>query len=281
MKKAVIFSLMTFLLLLSLLILSTNYISREKELERQSLGANTGDRLRYTEDDLISGVHESLLSIAFTLTNTSSASILSFSGGKLDSALDHPALMAAYKRFIEDNYSILTNTRITLNNFSSGFRLEPYGSSYLLNRTSATLTIPNASSLQQLRLQISVSESLSNLLSNSSPADTGPLPIQVEFLDLQGKELLSDTSANLNPSAQNPSFQILFSGGKILQVNFGKPAGRNTTLLINATNLVADITLVELTLSKAQNLSLSDGSLYLSLPSAEASKTRAIILKQS
>ena len=281
MKKAIVFSLMTFLLLLSLLILSTNYISREKELERQGLDANTGDRLRYTEDDIISGVHEGLLSISFTLSNTSSASIINFSGGRLSSALDHRAIMAAYERFIEDNYSMLTNTQITLTNFIPGFRLEPYGSSYLLNKTSATLIIPNASSLQQLRLVISISESLSNLILNSSPADTGSLPVQVEFLDISGKELLSDTSANLNSSSQNPSFQVAFSGGKTLQVNFGKPAGQNTTLSINATNLVADITLVGLTLSKTQNLTISDGSLSISLPSAEASKTRAITLKQS
>jgi hypothetical protein len=280
MKKAFVFSLMTFLLLFSLLMLSTSYISREKLLERQSLDANIGDRIRYTEDDLISGVHQSLLSIAFTISNTSSASIISFSGGRLSSAIDHPAIMAEYERFIEDNYSILTNTLITLTNFSPGFRLEPYGSSYLLNRTSATLTFLNTSSLQQLRLVISVSESLLGILSNSTPPDTGSIPIQVEFHDPQGKELLSDIFANLNPSASNPSFQATFSGGKIIQVNFGKPANRNTTLLINATNLVADITLVELTLSRSQDLTISDGRLSLGLPSAEVSKTRAIILKQ-
>lgn len=281
MRKAVIFSLMTFMMLFSLLMLSTNFISREKKLEMQSLEANEGDRLRYMTDDLISNVHEDLLSIGpFSLTSNATTEIINFSGGTLSDSLDHAALLAAYENFIEQNYSALTDTNISLSNFTPGFAISPYGSTYLLNRTAATLTTANATNLQKLRIRISVSESLGNELTNSTPPDSGSMPLQVEFFDNQGKELLLKTSANLNPALANSPFEVNFSGGKSLRAKFGNLLGQNGVLLISESSLSAQITLVELSYSPASNITITDGQIFIALPGFSIAKSAPITLEQ-
>ncbi len=279
MKKGFFFSLMTFMLLFSIFLFSADYITRSKQLQNSLADSRISNKMVYIEDDIIHGALEELAGIRVnSITRLPSSILLNFSGGVLMD-VNYSARAEKYMRFVSDNYSVLSNAQISLENFTSGFYVSPFDSRYLLEGRKASLLSSHQMVLEGISIVVTLNVSKSQLVFNSTPPGSGSKDLHIRVFDVYGADIINET-LSLDPSLINKPFLLGFNDGSEFEARFGNYLN-NGSLLLNATGLSASLDEIVVTYAySSEKVSASNGFLRLYSPLGRIGKERDIILKE-
>lgn len=279
MKKGFLFSLMTFLLLFSLIILSVDYVNRSKQLQNSLSGSRFANRMVYIEDDVVAGSLDGLTGIEVNEIKRNSPSLLlNFRGGSMD-GVNYSARAEVFSDFVNLNYSVLSNLEIELQNYSAGFYVQPFNSSYQLETDKAWFITDDFEKLNGIEIIVRLGVGQSQLVSSSTPSGSGDRNITLRAYDSAGL-LIIDETTNLNPSLQNSPFILDFGYGRVFEVLFGD-YGWNAALIMNATGLSADIAEIIIDYDyTSEEVVISNGRLNIYSPVDGITKQTEIVLKK-
>ncbi len=278
-RKSMVFTLITLLFLISMLMLSLTYYRNTRDPAKQLSGSLAGDRMRYLEDDTAGSIYTDLFSTDLpAIAHLPGETILNFSGIILSETSGRQSLIEEYSQFVQSNYSGMTNIHASLENLSGKFRVEPFGSEISIADSNLTVSGQNSSALQQIIISVRVDRQLSALTSNTTPPDTGTTAVSVNIYDSDGN-FVAGADSHLDPSAYNIPFSAAF-GSSLINISFGNLVNGDGTLLIDAEGLEANITLLSLAYSQSDTLSLVGGRIHLLLPAWGMEKNADIILKR-
>lgn len=259
-KKAVLFTITTFMMLFSLFLLSGAYANLNKQLQKTILNAKIGTHIKYVEDDISSQIFFDLLGIRLdSITNTGDNTTINFTGGIIDLNITHAMLALDYKNFIERNYSSLNNLQVNMSNFTSKISITPYNASYYINNTRAVFKAGNL--LKRINLQIILNNTVQNS-TNSSPADNGGIIVYVDIIDKQQTHLIEDSFAILDPTTVGNAFSVALPGASI-NVQFGFLDNKEGTMIIEADNLTASMNFEIIYSPVNETISINGGNLEI------------------
>ncbi len=144
-KKGILFTITAIVLLLSLYLLAEAFMERNNELGSMMSDSVFGDKLRFTEDDLISGSYRDLLDIKLEGISRSSTTDIKFDQFFLSSLRDYDSYMKSYETLAENRYSSLNNLNVALTGFNTSFLLVPYNSTFEIHSRNLTInTMPTS-----------------------------------------------------------------------------------------------------------------------------------------
>ncbi len=221
MKKGIVFTLMTFMLLITVLSLSVVLTRNAERIRRNQMISHIGTKSAYLQDDLTHNILRDVYGFNLTMSD-----VLIIEG--LVVGENYTQITNRYKEFVEQQYSTVNNVEISFGlepdvNLSNCGELRLNTSAYLsgdFDSMNLTITIDNTDSTQ-----------------NSTPASSGSTPISVTLIDNSGTVI--SESVNLDPSTQNSPFSAEYEGSKI-EVFFGD-YGTESTLIILPENLTAAV----------------------------------------
>lgn len=268
-KKGILFTITTFLLLWSLLVLNASYVDRINELKKLVVTTTSGDKLIFLEDDILGEIYTDLLDVDFSLVDSNSENIsLGISGFSLSQEVNHEDLIKDYENYVEGDYADLNNIEVELINFSSSFLVEPFGNTMTLNKTIFKSITSQPDNLISISVVIVVDREVGTVISNSTPTDNGDKLISVQIFD-EDETIIIDKSASLDESNTNMPFLVRFSNNSNISVRYGDFFGSDGSFSITAGNLIANITSMEITYeSPDENMKVSSGFINL-IPSGK------------
>ncbi|MBW2971005.1 hypothetical protein KY320_02490 [Candidatus Woesearchaeota archaeon] len=225
MKRGLLFTVTTFLLLSSVFFLSFAYVRRSAYTQSALHMTKTGDRLRYLEDDIGSSAFIDLLGMDIPSVRRRSQNLtLTFTEITLSKDSNYDAMLQQYQSFIENNYASQNNANITLQDFDTKFTIQPYNTTFIVDTTNLEMGHFNSTQVERISVVIKLNQSADDLLSNTTPTDgIGKLvEVSVDCLDRSNKPLLTDTFALLETDKHNQKFEMRFAADKSLTVYFGE-----------------------------------------------------------
>jgi hypothetical protein len=255
MKKALLFTIMTLILLSSVFLLSSSYLRRNRQMQDfVSQGARSND-IRFVTSDIVSD-YFSILNIELDEIKRGGSTVeIKFSNfSTLKNGQNYSSKLSSYENFVTTTYADLTNKNINVVNFNAKFYFYPYNSTFLVNDESFYLYFVSYKKLQETSIRIKLNESNSSVLLKTSPADEGgtnPL-IKVVILD-KNNLVITNKSIRLNTTKLHIPFFILFNkgsyfptftlnfGNKTIFNFFGPSVENNGTLYMSETKLTAYI----------------------------------------
>ena len=229
--------------------------------------------------DLSMHVAESLFGMHLTnLSRKDGIARIMFSpAAELSSAIDHSARFETYATLAEANYASQGHLTLTLTNTEPEMILLPWDAVFRIDSDTFTASMSDHSDVQELTIRAQVSAV--NVTTNSSPADSGGVPISVEVRDSLGAVVL-DENAFLDLNQNNAAFSVTFDDGSSFNIWVGSTGAR----LIEAevTALDANITLLDIELSDpGEQLSLtSRASLALDTPDEMALSRLLVVIDE-
>jgi hypothetical protein len=286
-KKGILFTLTTIFLLLAVLLLSTAYLSRNKELQRIATLSLAGDRLRYIQDDIGDGVHAGLLGTTAFVSREDGAIKVTLQQANISSSNNPLPPMSRYEAFVESVYAAQNNMQINISGFNNSFTIEPYGSRAEMEGSTFTLYTGNAAALQNISVQAAVSETRAIDYDGKPSSDLGGHLISVEFY--QGGSRIYSRSSTQDPSEDNTEFYQQFreSGPPVVHnvsgiyVQFGRHNGQDGVLRIWVDNLDADMTGLDITYTEqAEKARVIGGNISIAYPMGNMTKESAIIIAE-
>ena len=259
-KRGILFTITTFLLLWSLLVLNASYVRRTDELKGLVVTTSSGDRAKYIEDDVLGELYEGMFGLEFSGVYRESGNItFSFHGFSLSSSTNHESMMQDYENYIEGSYSTLNNIGVELTNFTPTLLIEPVGNRISFNSTILKSTTTQPDNFSSLSVIVIVDRDRLDVLSNSTPSNSGSKTIYVKILD-EDEDVLIDKSASLDESNSNSPFIVRFNDGSNISIRYGDYYGLDSSFTISAENLVANITSFDIVFAAPnQKLSVSTG----------------------
>ncbi len=128
-----------------------------------------------------------------------------------------------YAGFLNSVYAHETNLQVTLISDAFLANITPLDYELVIDNELCLRSADDLSSgdLTELIVEITVNQSRFELISNSSPSDSGSVPVSVSIFDANGTQLLADESANLDPTFSNAPFRAQFMDGTTIDVEFG------------------------------------------------------------
>jgi len=246
-KKAALFTIITFLMLFSLFVLTGSYTHKNRNMNILFTEINTNSQIKYYEDDIVSDVFSDICKFNInSISRQANNLTLGFSISEYQTGTDFSSEYFDYVDYVQSYYSQKNNINVSLQNFTPDFEIKPYGTNFLLNGSIQVLN--NISHLKRISITIIINEDADNH-TNSSPVDTGNTELEVDIYDASGKQLFSDTHANLDPSLVNEDFTIRLESGDEIKVEFGdivQPGilqiSTDTSVNITQLNLIHNIT---------------------------------------
>ena len=226
-RKALVVTLSTLLLLLSLFALTLVFFHRHAQLRSTQVDAQLAEKLGFVEDDIVSGSYAQLLNTSVTISRESGNVLVNFSGLRLHAA-DPEAVMAAYRSAVQGAYARRNNLNITLSGFVPVMNVTPYRSAIAINR-SDVLMVNNESSLSGLTIIVQTDEAAYDQLEEEFAA--GSAAVRFVLLN-RSQAVLYDTTIGLDPSVRS-KLAFAFGGAQRLQLLFGRfgPQEAGTALL--------------------------------------------------
>ena len=258
-KKSVLFTIAGVMLSVSLVLLTSSYLERNKDLQNTITISLISENLNYIIDDMISNAYWDLLWI--NLSNIERAdpyvTIRFNRAGTLSAVTDHQQLMDDYKNFIQTTYASLNKMNIELTDFYSNFTIMPFNSTYKINRTTMIFYSNDTASLNRIAITLRVDQDRANEISNSTPSNTTGIIITVNAYDANGLDLFqgSPKTASLDPSQTNLPSEVIFQSADF-RVFFGAYNGDNGVLRVETNNLAANITQFDITYTSNETLAI-------------------------
>lgn len=279
-KRGVLITITTFIILWSLFMLNLSYINRNTELQNIVIWSANGNKIMFIEDDVLDDVYLDILHLNLSYVSKDSENItILFNGPILSKEEDHWIRLQEYEAYVEGVYSNLSNVDVELDNFNPEFALEPYSNTLLINESQLSLTTLQAGQIKSFYVEVVVNSSILNHSTNSSPTDSGVVPIIVKILDKNGNPLLADELAYLNPTLVSPAFSVVFADNSRIEVVFGYHLDKDGSFIIKAENLTANITKLKLTYNTTnEHVKITSGNILINITNTRISKQNPITL---
>lgn len=279
-KRGVLITITTFIILWSLFMLNLSYINRNTELQNIVIWSANGNKIMFIEDDVLDDVYLDILHLNLSYVSKDSENItILFNGPILSKEEDHWIRLQEYEAYVEGVYSNLSNVDVELDNFNPEFALEPYSNTLLINESQLSLTTLQAGQIKSFYVEVVVNSSILNHSTNSSPTDSGVVPIIVKILDKNGNQLLADELAYLNPTLVSPAFSVVFADNSRIEVVFGYHLDKAGSFIIKAENLTANITKLKLTYNTTnEHVKITSGNILINITNTRISKQNPITL---
>ena len=260
-KKAFLFTLVTIFLLFSAFLLSYSYMVRNRESQSFLAELSHTNKLNFIKENIVSD-YFSLLDIELDeISRTDSYIYIRFDNfSYFNDTSDYPSYLLDFEDFLENNFSNMSNARITLENFDPEFSFYPFNSTFLIdnleNPNEFFFYVRDYERLNEIKMDISVNISQDTLNSTSWPSNDSsadPL-VRVRVLD-SSKNVIADKIRLLNSTEENENFVVMFnktatdfqnltfSYGMYRKLNpFGDDILTNATFHMLASDLKAHIT---------------------------------------
>ena len=149
----------------------------------------------------------------------------------------------------------------------------------LINKTKLTITTQQPSQINSIQIEVVLNTSISDSTTNSSPVDSGQTKLFVQILDEDHNHLLYDEIAYLNPTIVNQPFYVKFTDNSSLRIDFGYFLGKDGTLLMTASNLIANTTMLNLVYNTtAESIIIAAGEITINTSEKDISKQNQIVL---
>lgn len=241
MKKGMLFTLMTFFVLFSLLLFAQSMFLQDLERQNIRISMPSSAKASATEEFIgkdilyIFNVSEAHLNKSASKNST----VLYFSKFGAMPMKNSSEMLARYTSFIQNNYSKLDGANISIFNATPTLFISGYNTTITLNQTETLIITENPNLIQSIT--ITILTNTSTFWNSSSPAqDTNSQNITVFIRSSQGTAVFS-SSATLNPNKTNAAFTVFFnqSGLSSIQVEFGNISNRTGTFRIRANNIAA------------------------------------------
>ena len=266
-KRGMLFTVTTFIILWALFMLNLSYINRNSELQKIVVDSAYGNKIMFVEDDVLDGVYWDTinLNLSYVTRNSENFTVM-FNGLVLSEDSNHWTPLQQYEDYIEGKYSNWSNVVIKLENFDPIFNINPYSNQLVINNSQLSLTTGQPLQINSFFVEIEVNESYVNQSTNSSPTDTGIVPIIVRVYDESSNHMLSDEIAYLNPGIVNQGFFVDFDDGSMINVEFGNFLGQDGSLLITTSKLSAEIIKLKLVYNiSSEPIEVTSGQLLINI----------------
>ncbi|MBI2107910.1 hypothetical protein HYU10_02900 [Candidatus Woesearchaeota archaeon] len=296
-KKGVLFTVTAIMLLLSVYLLANAFSERSSGLSEAIIGLSFGDRLRFVEDDIISGSYAQLLDIDFDNTERSASFTLRFDRFFISPLRDYPSYMKAYETLAENKYSSLSNINITLSGFNSSFIARPYNSTFILGKSNFTiLTMPDSANyIQTITANIRLNGTFScdgeacedqedadeNACEQPGNDPQGNPVIDITWEDKNG--MTCTRSRRLDPTEDNnkgngKQFYVGLLDAGNAEIKYGSVDGTNGIFRLAADALSANATQLDIGYAlMGGRLSIEGGILSIRTPSNVTKSARIIL----
>ncbi len=254
-------SVVSVMLLGGIVTLVLAFIAFDEGVSHEGSLAATGSLLGIAASDLGSGVTEGLFGMH--VADLSGSRILLSPAGLLSADIDHTARLESYAAAAEGLYASRSHISLAIADEVPELVLNPHGAVFSIDGESFSVALDDKSVVEGITLGARVDSSWVN--TNSSPADSGTVPVSIEVRDANNAIVFTD-SALLDLDADNAAFEVRFADGSLFSVSVGSTGSslliaRASSLEANLTSLDLELSDVEGRLSLASTASLSLASL--------------------
>jgi hypothetical protein len=286
-KKAVLFTITTIFILLTVLTLTSIYVERNKELQYNIIDSSYSNKVRFIEDDVISDVFSNLLSVNLKNITRSTVINVSFDQILLSPGKDYYQKAQSYEQFIEGTYSNLNNINIELTGFGNNFTIRPFNTINVIKGENITVyTNPSPTNYVE-RIGIIVDIDAENNSVCSVPTDdSGSHPeILITYIYDGGS---CTNIVQLDPEENNDQAGKQFYLDTInpigyIEIKFGIIPGYsgNGVLNLETNNITVNVTglYFEYELSD-QNIDIISGNLTINSATNDLQKHTTIVLAE-
>lgn len=279
-KKGFLFTIISLIVLISILVFVIAYNNRVKQLNE----LDTVNILRYYEDDIVSNVYAYSLDINLVNISNGGNTLINFSKlGLYSGNRNQQGIMDNYRTFVIGDYSKLNNINVSFDNFVPEFFIRPYNSKFTLANKNLTVLNPNYSQIQRINIDITVNETLDTDDNNKPKRDNNQIPIRVRFIRRSNGAILYDKEVEQNPTQNNELFQLTFKTNpppihdfSEVSVKFGN-YGQNGMLIASVNNLEGEVTKFEIYYNNSNSRIILDADSNLKINDKE---TRIVLAQE-
>ncbi|MFH1317043.1 MAG: hypothetical protein ABII01_05990 [Candidatus Woesearchaeota archaeon] len=286
-KKGLLITIMSLLLILPIFYLTDVYFDRNRDLQTMIVVTGLGDKIRYTEDDIISNAYSDLLGIHLNDINRDSNINVSFNQVLLDSGRDYSTYMDEYKDFATGTYASLNNLNISLDGFNHNFTIRPYNTTIeVLGEDIAAYTMPVSPNHVEgitIAVRVLVDNDSSCLVPND---DANGFPsVKVTYVHNLGS---CTQTVQLNPQENNDASGNQFyldtaNPTGSIEVKYGQITSKigDGILEILTSGISSNVTQldIEYTLTN-ERISLTGGNITIKSAISNVTRTSAILLAE-
>lgn len=285
-KKGILFTITTIFLLLAVFILSSAYLTRNKELQRTATLSLAGDKLSYIYDDVGDDIYYELLETNTSISRNGNFITITIQQPGISSSSSHDQQMPPYESFIESTYEVQNNMQISLTGLNNSFTVSPYNAEVIINDSIFYFYTGNTSALQNISVEATVDETRSIDYDGKPSQDPGHKLINVNFYQ-NGSQIYSE-SRNQNPAEANSEFYQTFKndGPPVehnvsgIYVQFSSYNGQDGVLRVWVDSLDANITKLDITYAAQGNVKIKGGNISITSPVENITKETEIILAE-
>jgi hypothetical protein len=282
-KRGFLFTVITFVLLMSVMLLAKAYMYRDQGLRESATSYQSSSRIGMIEEDIISNVFNDLLTVSLqSITRTTTLTVI-FNRSELTAARNYPAIMQNYKNYIENTYASQNYINLALNGFNNTFVIQPYGTRFEI--VGQTLYLYFASPYTDISaISVSAQTDSEKQGSCKAPSTSGAIPITVTYRDTTGYTCTNTVSlsatADNDKTGQQFELSLKNPSGDV-DTKFGQVGGINGVLAILPTTANFNITQLSITYTlPASRVYLESGTLGITSRVNNLTKSSKIILAQ-
>jgi hypothetical protein len=275
--RGFMFTITTLLLLSSLSVFSSFYLTMSQENQNSIPVTSVAGRMGYLENDIANDYFD-LLGVGFKKIERGSSMEIDFGEVyTLYSGKTYTQTLNDYEDFVENTYAGLTNSEIELE-LSQNFTVAPYNISFQSNGEFFYLYTDSPDEIQSIEIEVRTDKF--NATGSGFPAtENSDYPtITVIIKDVNETTILSQIQ-QLNPNNVHDPFYVIFSDGSEVNVRFGnyEKAG---TMIVEASDLIANISMLEMDygLTDENVFIRADGSYSVDMSVGDMSKTGYLVL---
>lgn len=280
-KRGLLMSVVSVLLLGGIITLALASARLSGGIGHERLRLSSGTRAALVASDLGSGFTEQLFGMRVSnLSRGSGEARLTLApAAALSPSLDHAARLSTYISLAEGLYASRGHLSLGIGDWAPAFVLGPSGAVLSFGGDTFTVTLQDKSGVAGISLDATVDAA--GLSLNSSPTDSGDVPIAVEIRNSSGAVVLS-ADISLDLDEDNAPFSVEFADGSTFTVAVGSAADALLVARVSGTD--ANLTSFGLRLiDTGERLSLASRA-TLSLNSSaegEVALSRPLVLFES
>ena len=216
-KKGFLFTFITVFLLFSLLVLTYDYMQRNRQSQEFISDLTYSDRLNFIRENLVSD-YFSLLDIELeSIERTNETVVLKFSNFSVFRENNtYPQKLNSLENFIENDFSNMSNLHITLHNFVPEFYLYPYNTTFIIddleNPSEFFILMGDYGKFNEMNIDIILNTSISDLNSTNFPSNdsTNDPKIITRVFD-KDNNLIMNKTIFLSSTEENEEYNVSFN----------------------------------------------------------------------
>jgi hypothetical protein len=274
-KKGFLFTFITIFMLFSLVVLTYDYLQRNKNTQDLISGLSYSNRLNFMRENIVSDYFSMLDITLDEITRDEDYVELKFSSFSIiKNESVYPNLLQVQKNFTENKFSNLSNVNILLQNYIPEFLFFPYDTSFVIdNRRDSSnffIYINDFDKFIGMEIDIKLNNSITELNSTYIPSNTSTKPyVIVNVYDIDDNLILENITGLFDSTTENDNFEIkfnkiveqqslpgytvnvlqniIFSYGRFTEhIPFGQPITRDATFYLKVKGIEAEISKLHL-----------------------------------